>query len=183
MKKKILIVSICFIFAAVIIITLIGNKKEIDSRKEVKIIQHNIAVNIADVEVRPTLGKLQFVGTTEPNRDVMVAAESSGKITKVNFKLGDYVNEGTILATIDDTFRRLAYENAKLNYDKFKDDLARFKNLKKGDAISETQLRDMQMGYDNAKIQLEQAKKSLDDTKITAPFSGYITSKSTELGA
>jgi len=30
---------------------------------------------------------------------------------------------------------------------------------------------------------LENAKKQWDDTKITAPFSGYITSKNTELGA
>jgi RND family efflux transporter MFP subunit len=169
--------------SVLIILTLIGNKKEIESRKEIKTVEHNIAVNVADVAIRPTLGQLQFVGSTEPNREVMVAAESSGRITKVNFQLGDYINEGVVLATIDDTFRRLTYENATLNYNKFKDDLDRFKNLKKGDAISETQLRDMQIGYDNAKIQLEQAKKSLDDTKVIAPFSGYITSKNTELGA
>ena len=41
----------------------------------------------------------------------------------------------------------------------------------------------MRIGYENAAIQLENAKKQLDDTKIVAPFSGYITSKNTELGA
>jgi len=183
MKKKILGLSIVIIVSFIIISTLVGNKQVIDSRKETTIVQNNISVNIAEVEHRSTSGQLLFVGSTEPNREVMVAAEASGRITKINFKLGDYIQEGTILAIVDDTFRRLAFENAKLNHDKFKDDYERFQALKRGDAISETQLRDMHLGYENAKIQLEQAKKSLDDTKILAPFSGYITSKNTEVGA
>jgi RND family efflux transporter MFP subunit len=61
--------------------------------------------------------------------------------------------------------------------------LERYQTLRKGDAVTETQLRDMKMAFENAKIQLENAKKQLDDTKIVAPFSGYITSKNTELGA
>jgi len=183
MKKKILILGVIIIITFMIIYTLVGNKQEIDNRKEVKIIEHNIAVNVADVEIRPTLGKLEFVGSTEANREVMVAAEAGGRITKINFKLGDFVQAGTVLALVDDTYRQLTYDNAKLNFDKFKDDYERFQNLKKGDAISETQLRDMRIGFENASIMLEQAKKSLEDTKILAPFSGYITSKNTELGA
>ena len=55
--------------------------------------------------------------------------------------------------------------------------------MRKGDAVTETQLRDTRLAYENANIQLENAKKQWDDTKITAPFSGYITSQTTEIGA
>ena len=77
----------------------------------------------------------------------------------------------------------MAYENAKLTYDKSKDDYQRNLTLHKGDAISDTQLRDIKMTFDNAAIQLQNAKKQLADTRILAPFSGYITTLSTELGA
>jgi RND family efflux transporter MFP subunit len=183
MKRKAIIILILIIVAAVITYTLSSNKKIIDSRKEVKTIEHLVAVNVANVEWRGIDGELQFVGITEATKEVMVGAEASGKIVKINFKLGDYVNAGVVLAEVDATYRQLTYENAKLNYDKFKEDLERFQNLRKGDAVTETQLRDIRIGFENATIQLEQAKKQLEDTKIVAPFSGYITSRNTELGA
>ena len=88
-----------------------------------------------------------------------------------------------MLAKIDDTYKRLAYDNAKLSYEKCKDDYNRNISLHQGEAISDTQLRDIKMAFENATIQLENAKKQWDDTKITAPFSGYITTQNTELGA
>ena len=183
MKKRAIIILILVIITVVITYTLLSNKKVIDSRKEVQTIDHLVAVNVANVEWRDIDGELQFVGTTEAAKEVVVAAEASGKIVKINFKLGDYVNAGTVLAEVDATYRQLAYENAKLNYDKFKEDLERFQNLRKGEAVTETQLRDMRVGFENASIQLEQAKKQLEDTRVVAPFSGYIISRNTELGA
>ena len=82
-----------------------------------------------------------------------------------------------------DDYKRLAYDNAKLSYEKCKDDYNRNISLHQGEAISDTQLRDIKMAFENATIQLENAKKQWDDTKITAPFSGYITTQNTELGA
>jgi len=183
MKKKLVIIGIIIIAMAMITYTLVSNKKVIDSRKEVKIVEHTIVVNVANVEMQNVEGTLQFVGTTEAVREVMVPSEAGGKITKINFKLGDYVSQGAVLAQVDDTYKVLAVRNATLNYNKFKDDLERFKNLRKGEAVTETQLRDMQIGYENAEITLAQAKQQLDDTKILAPFSGFITSKNAELGA
>jgi RND family efflux transporter MFP subunit len=97
--------------------------------------------------------------------------------------MGDYVTAGQVLAKLDDTYKRLAYETAKLNFNKCKEDTLRYKALREGDAVSDTQLRDIQLAYENANIQLENAKKQLEDTQVTAPFSGYITSQNTEVGA
>ena len=184
MKKKTIIASASIVvLLGAMTLTLANNKKVIDKNKEVKTTQSDIAVTIASTELKATNGNLQLVGTAQPCKEVSVASESAGKIIQVNFKMGDFVAKGKVLAKIDDTYKRLAYENAKLNYDKTKDDYNRYSSLRKGDAVSDTQLRDIKMAFDNASIQLENAKKQLDDTKIIAPFSGYITSQTTELGA
>ena len=183
MKKKLVIIVIAIIVTAVITYRLVGNKQIIDSRKEIKNVEQIVAVNVANAEMRNTDGELQFVGSTEAAKEVMVPSEAAGKIVKINFKLGDYVSQGAVLAQVDDAYKQLAYQNAKLNYNKFKEDLEKFQNLRKGDAVTETQLRDIRVGFENAEIALEQTKKQLEDTKILAPFSGYITSKNTELGA
>ena len=182
-KKSIVIGAIIIGLFGAMAWTLASNKKEINSRKEVNIAQDRIAVTVVSVEEREISNLLELVGMAEPDKVVVVASESTGKIVQINFKLGDLVSKGTVLVKVDDTYKRLALENAQLNYNKNKEDYDRYKVMRTGDAISDNQLRDMKISFDNAAIQLENSKKQWDDTKIAAPFSGVITSKNTELGA
>lgn len=181
--KTTIAVTVSVILLGLMTMTLASNKKEINLRKEVKSNEATIAVTVASAEMKVSNMNLNLIGTTQASKEVNIASESAGKIVKVNFRMGDYVNTGKILAEIDDTYKRLAFENAKLNFNKCKEDISRYKALREGDAVSDTQLRDIQLAYDNANIQLENAKKQLADTQISAPFSGYITSQNTELGA
>ncbi len=184
MKKKSIIISV--VVAALVSLmglTLASNKSEIESRKEVKTTDDKVAVTVTSAQMRETGNQLEFVGMAEPEKEVIVASKSAGEIVQIYFKMGDFVNKGTVLAQVDDTYKRLAFENAQLNYNKYKEDYARYQVLRKGDAVSENQLRDMKIGFENASIQLENAKKQWEDAKIVAPFSGVITSKNTELGA
>lgn len=182
-KKVTIVILICVVLSGAMILTLANNKKEIDSKKEIKVGNATIAVSVVPAKTLELGNQLSLVGSADPIKEVVVSAETSGKIIKMNFKAGDFVTQGAVLAKVEDTYKRLAYESAQLNCNKFKEDYERFQNLRKGDAVTETQLRDMRLGYENAQIQLENAKKQLEDTKITMPFSGFITSKNTEVGA
>jgi len=182
MKKKI-ITSIVFIaLAGLIVLKLVVNKHQIDSKKEVKIETKSITVSVASVQKETLESNISMTGTVEASQEVMVASKASGEITSINFKLGDYVSKGKVLACVDNTYNKLAVENAKINYNKYKEDLQRYKTLRTGDAVSETQLRDIKVGFESAKVQLKQVQRQLEDTYIRAPFSGYITSREIELG-
>ncbi len=182
MKKIITIVAILAVVTGLISWKLVDNKREIDSKAEVKVTTEAIAVTVADVHKQSAENTLSLTGITEANQVVMVASKASGEITAIHFKLGDYVHKGQVLARVDDTYARLNLENARVNYNKFKDDVQRYQTLREGDAVSETQLRDIQVAYESAKIQLEQTQRQWDDTFIRAPFSGYITSREVDLG-
>ena len=182
MKKIIVTVAILIVCAGLITWKLFANKKEINSKAEVKTTIENIAVTTADVQKQSSETGLSLTGVTEANQTVMVASKASGEITQINIKLGDFVTKGQILARVDDTYAKFALENAKVNYGKFKEDVQRYQTLREGDAVSETQLRDIKVAYENAKIQLDQAQRQLEDTYIRAPFSGYITSREVDLG-
>jgi len=182
-KRNIMVVSIVVVLLGIMTWTLASNKKEIDANKEVRTAETTIAVTVVPTEKKETNADLELVGTTQASKEVDVASESSGKIVTVNFKMGEYVTKGKVLAKIDDTYKRLAYQNAKLNYTKSKEDYERYQVLHKGEAISDVQLREIQLAYENASIQLQNARKQWDDTRIVAPFSGYITSQKTEVGA
>lgn len=184
MKKVAIIVTVSVIVVCVGLMAwrLSANKKEIDTKKEVNTTIESIAVTTVNVQKQSTKTDLSFTGITEANQNVKVASKASGEIKEINFKLGDYVSKGQVLARVDDAYAKFALENAKINYQKYEEDLKRYKTLHEGDAVSETQLRDIQVAYDNAKVQIEQAQRQLEDTYIRAPFSGYITSKEVDLG-
>jgi RND family efflux transporter, MFP subunit len=182
-KKTIMVVSIVAVLLGIMAWTLASNKKAIDASKEMKTTETDIAVTVVPAEMKETDADLQLVATTEASKDVDIASECSGKIIRVHFRMGDYVAKGKVLAQIDDTYKRLAYQNARLDYTKCQEDYERYQVLHKGEAVSDTQLRDALLAYENASIQLQNARKQWDDTKITAPFSGYITSQKTEVGA
>ena len=176
------------IIAILVVIALIGfklasNKKEINSRKEVKTETSRVMVTIAEITKQIPSITLAQIGTAQAYQDVMVSSETSGVITQINFKLGDYVQKGKVLAKVDDKYKTLALETAKINFEKAKDDYERYQKMRAGDAVSETQLRDMRIAYENSKVQLDQSIRQLSDTRITAPFGGYITSKNVDLGA
>ncbi len=182
MKKIITIVTILLVVTGLISWKLVANKKEIDSKAEVKVTTEAIAVSVAEVQKQSAESTLNLTGITEANQVVMVASKASGEITAIHFKLGDYVAKGQVLARVDDTYAKLNLENARINYNKYKEDVQRYQTLREGDAVSETQLRDIRVAYESAKIQLEQTQQQLDDTYIRAPFSGYITSREVDLG-
>ncbi len=182
MKKIITTIAILLVVAGLISWKLIANKKEINSKAEVKVTTEAIAVTVAEVQKQSAETTLSLTGITEANQTVMVASKANGEITAIHFKLGDFVAKGQILARVDDTYTKLNLENARINYTKCKDDVQRYQTLREGDAVSDTQLRDIRVAYENAKVQLEQAQQQLDDTYIRAPFSGYITSREVDLG-
>jgi RND family efflux transporter MFP subunit len=181
-KKVIISVGIIIGIVALMVFKLLSNKREIDSRREIKVVAAPVAVTVAEVRFQVPEARIGLVGNTEAGREVKVSSKSTGEIVEINFKLGDYVSRGSVLARVDDTYTRLALENATINHDKLKDDIQRYETLRAGDAITEVQLRDIKIAYESATVQLRQVRQQLDDTYIRAPFGGYVTSRDIEIG-
>lgn len=54
-----------------------------------------------------------FIGSVESEEQVYVMSKISGDVTDTFFEVGDYVNEGDLLFTIDDTAAQISYKQAK----------------------------------------------------------------------
>lgn len=127
--------------------------------------------------------KLSFVGTLKPNSEINIVSESQGKLTSVSFELGQHVNTGNVIATIDNKLKELAVRSAQVSLAKQKKELARTENLFKGGGATQQQLEDARTSVENATITLEQNQKQLSDATIKAPISGTITKKYVNNGA
>jgi len=142
-----------------------------------------VSVNVTEVKEMTSTHTLHLTGTLEPSIELNIAAQTQGQITNLNVELGQFKKKGSVLATIDNRMKVLALQSATVNLTKLKRDLERYENLYKGGSATEQQLDDARIACENAKIQLEQAQKQLDDATVIAPFSGVITQKQVEKGA
>lgn len=134
--------------------------------------------------------------TIEAINKATLSAQTSGRITKINFDTNDYVEkddiilemtnkeQGAQLAAAEANVLRTqaAYNESKLTYDRYK------KLFPKG-AISQGQLDQAAATAETNKqlikaalANLTQAKESLNYTIIKAPYSGVVTERHVEIG-
>jgi RND family efflux transporter MFP subunit len=155
-----------------------------------------VAVEVTSVRQSTITEVVSGVGTVDAIRDVMVASETAGRVTKVLVRVGDHVRQGQILAVVDDELKAVAVEQAKAqalaaetNTKKSQRDYERAESLYKTRDISDAELEAYRLGYRSAEAQyqaalagLTAAKKQLADTRIKSPIQGYIASKKIEVG-
>lgn len=182
MKKKIVIIGIVVLIVGGIAYKLAANKKVIESNNKMANTNVVIPVNIITAELSKPTNNLIKTGTLIPFKDADITAVSSGKLTSVNFQLGDYVSEGAVLATVDNAGLALSLAAAQLSEKKAEKDYKRYQTLLAGEATTEVNFQDAKLNYENAQNQIEQIKKQMSDNRIKAPVTGQIVSKTKESG-
>lgn len=139
---------------------------------------------------RPFSGTLRAVDRTD------LSFERAGPIKAIHFELGDQVEEGELLAELDDRpfmldldSRRAELRSAVATRDEARLDLERHLRLVETGAVSQAQVDRVQARADSAEAQVEAlraavegAEETLDDTRIVAPYSGEIAARLAEPG-
>lgn len=180
--KRLIIIIIALVVLALIVFRLSVNSKKINANKNVSTDLAYVTVNVSPVTKMSLTDSFQLTGYMEAYSEINIATETQGIITSLNADLGQEKIKGSIIATIDDKFKKLAVQTATISAAKLKKDLERYRNLYNGGTATEQQLNEAQNLYDNAQIQLEQAEKQLSDATIKSPISGIIISKQVEAG-
>lgn len=118
-----------------------------------------------------------YPGILKAASDVKLSFRVAGPIHKIWVKEGQYVKRGTLLAQLDPRDYSLQYQAAAAEYKQVKGETDRIIELYKTNSVSEND-------YDKAVAAQKQAwalyharLNALEDTKLKAPFSGYIQKK------
>lgn len=182
MKKYILVFLLIFLFTA----CKKGAKEEMIR-----------AVKIQEINsMQDENFNIDFPAQISPSQKTVLAFKYAGKIKSINFESGDFVKKGQVIAIIDDTDYKVnldafskKYEAAKAVAQNAEQQFARAETLYRGDALAKKD-------YDNALMQrnvaistfkeasagLQNARNTLNDTKIVAPYDGYIDKKVVDVG-
>lgn len=182
-KRSIIITIVVLLIAALTVFQLMRNKSKIDAANKPKeTFNHEIPVFTEVATKKPLEQTLIKTGNLIPIREADINAVMSGRLVAVNFQLGSHVNQGAVVARIDNQQVLLNIESAKLQRDQAQRDYERYKALYEGDAAPEINYQNAQLQYESLVNQIDILQRQLADYNIKAPISGTVISKMKEPG-
>jgi RND family efflux transporter MFP subunit len=124
-----------------------------------------------------------FPGKLLPSEQSKLAFEIPGKINIINVDIGDAVKKGQILAELDGREASAQLDQAKAKYNLSKQVLARYKDLRSQGHISIQDLDNANSEELIAKSQYNFYKVKFEQTKLIAPFDGFIQNRFLDTGS
>lgn len=139
---------------------------------------------------------LPSIGTIRGYKKINMRFEVNGTVASFNFREGDLVEEGDIIAELNhsDTQLKVKFREAKLQAARTrmlanKKKLEQHQKLFEVGAIIKAKLEEIELEYQNAaeelkaaQIELESAKLELEKTYLRSPIDGVLETKDSEVG-
>ena len=172
MKKQLL--TALSVIVAVLMLTGCGQKTETEvAPTKVKVIS-------GQTSTAPT--ETVFSGTVEEDQATSLSFATAGTVRQVLVSEGQRVRRGQLLAVVDDTSLRSAYASAKAVLTQAEDAYQRMKLLHDNHSLPDIQWAEVESKLEQARSMEAIARKNLADIRLTAPSSGVISCKMTEVG-
>jgi RND family efflux transporter MFP subunit len=131
-------------------------------------------VKVTKVKEAPSTISKEYYGTLEEAGNVNLAFRVAGPIQKIHVNEGQYVSKGQLIAEIDERDYQIQLDGAQAQYENALAEIKRVKALYKKKSIAPVDYDKAVSAEKMLKVQLRHAKVQLEDTKLYAPFSGYI---------
>lgn len=130
-----------------------------------------------------------FAGVSQAQKEVKLSFKVGGTLDKIYFRLGDFVSDRVVIASLDDADYKLNYEkavasqkNSEVQLTIAKSNFQRVEKLYANNNVSLSEYEKVKAEFESAKsmaqtaqTQLNIAKNQLEYTKLTAPFDGTVT--------
>ena len=133
-------------------------------------------VKVAAVQNKSTIEQKDFSGIVKEARSVKLSFRVAGPIKKLNINEGSFVKKGDVIGEIDTRDYALQLAVAQADYEKVTSETNRVSELYKRNGVTELEYQKAIAGEKMITQQLNHAKHQMNDTKLVAPFSGYIQS-------
>ena len=148
-----------------------------------EIVGAEASLEITTIEIQDSYKSTQrFPGKILPINYSKLSFEIPGKLSEVSVDIGDAVVLDQVLAFLDPAEMQANLNQASARYDLASQALTRFQDLKEKGFISNQELDKANSEYLVAKAQADLYRVKMEQTKIRAPFTGYIQNRFLDSG-
>lgn len=181
MNKKVVLLIVSLVVVVLIAFVLFNNKAEMERKANIAPIT-SIPVSVVSATKQNVQSNLTQVGVIVAINDVNIVSEVSGKIINVLAKEGTYVAVGAPIVKVDDTLLNAKFLATQTSYQKAQKDWERKQTLYKDQLISDAELELARQTYKATEAQYIADQKQYQNTLVTSPISGVVTSRPVNIG-
>lgn len=113
--------------------------------------------------------------TLEAEREAAVVAKTSGVLLELMAEEGDAVDQGAVLARLEQAEQALAVEQAQADLRRLKSDFERMQKMYERQLVSADQFEQARYAFEAQQAAYDMARLQLDYTTIEAPIDGVVT--------
>jgi len=140
-------------------------------------------VELARATPRTIARTVEAVGTTRARQSVEIVPEADGRVVEIAITPGKPVKKDEVLVRLDDAIERANLAEAEARVTEQSQALARVRQLRETNAVSQATLEDTVARLAEARADLDRARRRLEDRVITAPFAGIVGLAEIDTGA
>ncbi len=140
-------------------------------------------VTVAPAVAHRFVDKYEAVGTATANEQVALTAPVTERITKLGFSDGDFVRQGQMIAVLAQGQEDAALASAAAQARQADQQLARISALRQRGFATKSSLDAQVASAASARAMAAEARASIADRVIRAPFSGFASLRRISVGA
>lgn len=152
----------------VVLLTSCGSSSEQTTQSE-------MLVNVATAVRSSAANQQEFTFISKPFRASELSFRVGGPIEHFDVYVGNHYNQGGLIAQIDPRDFHIRKERAEGIYNQAKAEYERVEILYQKNNISASAFEKVRADYTSAKTAYQTATNELNDTKLVAPFNGYVS--------
>ena len=141
-----------------------------------------VPVNVIPASLGTISDLILTTATVEADRDAQIFPRTTGMIEEMRVEEGAYVNQGDVLAVLENDEEEVSLARAEAIREARKQEYDRSMALLNAQLISEVDHEGKERELIMAKADWESAKVAFDKTTIRAPFGGTITDRHQNVG-
>lgn len=182
--KSIFSIVIIFLLCWLVWRQLQHNKAErAETQRLVAQINEVFPVEVAEAQFKKLENATTAVGKLMPHKLMYLISDTQGKVVDLAKRNGDYVKKGEMIAQVDDSPLQNQLALAEASLVKLEKDSQRLNNLLKGEAVTQRQVEELNLGKKNAETNIALLASHIDNSTIKSPMSGHISMLFIEQGS
>lgn len=141
-------------------------------------------VKVRAIEMRSSVhhGSHEYVGTLEANSASDLSFNTTGRVTHIYVKNGQYVRKGKLLASVDKTLATSSLKAAQATLEQARDGYNRAKQVHDQGSLPEVRWVEIQTSLQKAEAACEIARQNLGECDLYAPHDGTVDNRQVECG-
>ncbi|MFI3265529.1 MAG: efflux RND transporter periplasmic adaptor subunit [Rikenellaceae bacterium] len=156
-----------FILSLIVVVCSCGSQSSVQ--------QKTVTVKVDTVRLYGAEPFTEYSGRVKASQDINLAFRVSGTILETYFKEGQFVSKGQTLVQMDQRDYAIQLNATEAEYKQIKGEAERVIELYERNSVSKSDYEKAVYGLQQITAKYEAHKNALADTRLVAPFDGYVS--------